>query len=198
MPEEPNNRRGLIELTLSPEDQDALCAELMKTPGAAIAQRIIAEMEKRGVVIKKAAAQTFVEKRFANYRDRLQKRSELAQFISANSALGDNTLIADAAGGELAQLLFEFMAEEKDSIDLSTEEGRKAANNLGLVISRLRAGDHRLRLVEDKLAKSEAEKVAALAAVDQLSKPAAKGMTIEARNKLRAELGLKPLEEVAA
>ncbi len=170
-----NERPGLIELSLSPEEVEDLCRELMTTKGEPLARKIMRICEEKGITIKKGAAYTFLEKRFANYRERLSKRSELASYIAQHSAPEDSARIADAAGGELAELLFDFMMEDKESIDLATENGRKAANNLGLTISRLRAGDHRLRLLTAKLEEAQAkvkaqdeEKAAAIAKLSEL------------------------------
>lgn len=182
---------------LSAEELDALCVRLAGEKNLT-GKRLQEIAKDLGVEIGHDSAATFINKEFEPYLARLEKRKAVAQFIAAKSSPEDVTTIADAAAGELSQLCFELMMASETAIDLTTPEGRKAANQLSLIIARIRSGDHRLRELESNLeeARAEKEKLEAekKAAEAVLNNPKS-GFTGNAVAALRQALGMKEAKQ---
>jgi hypothetical protein len=177
---------------LSAAELEDLCERLAREKnltGKRI-QEIAAEL---GVEIGHSSAAEFKNKEFEPYLERLRKRRQMAEFIAEKSAPEDVTTIADAAAGELSQLVFEMLMASDDKIDLTTPDGRKAANNLSLIIARIRQGDHRLRKLESDLAVLQAEKDAAAKVIE--SAEGQKGVSDEFIGNLRQAFNMRPPEK---
>jgi transcriptional regulator with XRE-family HTH domain len=183
-----------IARALSAEELDAFCARLAKEKGltGARIQELAAEL---GVEIGQSAAYEFRNKEFEPWLAKLSKRRQLALFIQERSRPEDVATLADASAGELSQALFEFMtgAENADALDLGTPEGRKAANQLSLMIARIRQGDHRLRDLEARLTQMRDEREKAVAALDELA--GSKGISAAAEQKIREAFNFRRPEE---
>lgn len=180
---------------LSADELESFCRRLAaeKNLTGARIQELAAE---QGIEIGHTAAAVFRNREFEPWLERMRSRSQLAQYVAEHSKPEDVTTLADASAGELSQRLFEFMAGSEADINLNTPEGRKAANNLSLIIARIRQGDHRLRYLEQKL---EAMQAAQKQAVGALDDPAVKkGMSAEAEKIIRDAFNFRPQEVKAA
>lgn len=172
MPDE-RDRPGAIELALTPEQVQDFCTRLMGEKG--LTGLRIQELVKEfyGVDVGKAAAYTFKDKVFENYRAKLAKRREVSEFVAKHAAPEDASRIADAASGELSQVIFDFMMTSGGELDLTDAEGLETANSLSLALSRLRRGDHTQRLLEAKLKELEEKQAAASQELQKLRDPLA-------------------------
>lgn len=186
-------RPGAVELALSAEQVADFCAWLQTQSGVTGDFIHAALAERYGVTVGRNAAYTFKDKVFAEHLERLNKRRQLAQFLTAHSAPEDGAKIADAAASELSQGVFDFLVSNDAPIDLNSPQGQEQANTLALIISRLRRGDHTLRALEAKLEEIAAREKKALQAVNELTSASNGGASLESRNALRTELGLAPL-----
>ena len=209
MPPEANSnpRPGAVDLALTEEQREAFFAHLRTVP-ALTGERIKEELKRMyGIEVGLNAAYTFKNGSFDSYLAKLRARAIKKTLIKeAQGDPLDGTSDAETASFDVAEAIQEFTSSGMlDTIDLTEPEGVKQMANLSLIIKRLRGDDRAIialkAQMEDrdrKLLESEAKRAAAIAAVDQLTKPAAAGLTVAARNTLRAELGMPLLLEEAA
>lgn len=191
------DRPGKIEQELTLPQLEELCERLRHSPKRTLAgiQELASEY---GVEIGLNAADTFKKGPFADYLAKIEARSRLANAVAGVSKPEDAHHLADAAGGELSQLLFTFMMKMDAESDLTDPETRKLAKDLAQMIETLRRGDHRLREMEDRFARKVAEakaKLSELKNADNASSPAARDAILAAVDDI---LGLKPLTTSAA
>lgn len=186
--------RTKIARALSAEELDKFLGELRAEPnltGSKLQELAAA----RGITIGHNSANEFLRKEFEPYLERISRQSRLAQFLEEHSRPENASRIADAAAGELSQALFEFITVADLDVNLHTKDGMKQADGLTRMVARLRQGDHRLRALEAQLAEFEAQRDAAMKALE--GGDVKKGASVEAQNTLRRALGMEPLETAA-
>lgn len=136
-------RPGKIEQELTLPQVEELCERLRQSPRRTLAgiQDLAREY---GVEIAVGAADTFKRGPFAEYLEKIEKRSRLANAVASVSKPDDVHHLADAAGAEMSQLLFTFMMKLDPESDLTDKETRSIAKEVTQMIEILRRGDHRL------------------------------------------------------
>ena len=133
--------------SITPEELTAFLDELANTPGVDGPMIQAKALEKFDIRIGHESANNFRKEVFGRYIDRLRKRKELSAVIAAHRDADGGRTLADAAGEEMSQLVFEFLTnveDGEDALDLSNSGDVKKANQLALIISRMRTGDRRM------------------------------------------------------
>jgi phage FluMu gp28-like protein len=152
-------QRNTLLRGLSPEELESLYARLSAMPGGpSLANIQTLGAEYLDQPISKHTASS-LRPHYARWQERIERRKSAAQWIAQHSAPEDAQRLADAAGHELSQQVFEFLAEA--DIDLTSEEGLAQASVLSRVVAQQRQGDHRLRQLELRLKAAEDQAKAA-------------------------------------
>jgi hypothetical protein len=132
--------RNKIAQSLPVEELDAFIRELMALPGS---ERTYAGIQRhaaaRGIVVSIEGAKSFRKTTFANYLARVERRREFAERVTAAPATGSR--FADAAGENLAELIFDATEEMSDAADEGGSLDLKKAGAMAFIISKIRQGD---------------------------------------------------------
>ena len=205
----PIERTGKAEMLLSEEQIQAVSEWAYQTPGARDWAVLKAKLEEMGVKLAMGSVLKFKEDRLEPGMQNLATIRAAAQFASqVGEALGSESTDAITRGANLIQqqAAFDWALKHKqngtfdldDPIFLQTFIEVSKATRSGLVaVDRKAITDARVQTLESQLRAEQEKREQAVAAADTLSQPQSQGMTVKARNALRLELGLAPLEEPA-
>lgn len=171
---------------ISAEELQGFLDELARTPG--VDGPMIQDMaqERFGVEMGHNSANDFRKNVFGKYLERLAKRKQLAATIQQARDPGAGTTLADAAAEELSQMVFDFLTDEDGGLDLANGGDIKKANQIALIIARIRKGDRdMIDQLRDQLKEAEAREKATK---DDLKNPQLSEAEREAR--MRARFGV--------
>lgn len=163
MPED----RNTIARELSPEELDSFVERLASLPGR---ERTLAAIRaaaaERGIVISLESARTFRNTTFQRHVERMRRRKEKAQHLTALVSDGTGRTLNDANAAILAEQIFDELNTDADETGDDDEPARLDLEKLDamtLAVSRLRRGDVQREALEAQLRESDA-KVRALEA----------------------------------
>lgn len=125
---------------LTEEQLVAFLEQLIATPGVDGPMIQAQALEKFGVKIGHESANNFRREVFGKYIERMRKRKELSQVISAHRDADSGRTLADAASEELQQQVFEFLTDN-ESLDLSDKDDLARAESLARIIKSARSED---------------------------------------------------------
>lgn len=206
----PGDKPGKAAQQLSEAQIRELVAWADATPGGADGKALHDKLQSMGVDVCLSAAYTFKRKRITPALEQISAARAIAADISEGIAGGDDL----AQGTNLLiqrMVLDRVLMMQRNGMDISDPEIRKEMRELFTVAAEGMSARTQGRVADariDKL-KLETEKLNAQvsqlrsdiearnAAVDNLTRNDGKGMSIEARNAIRRELGLSPIEPEA-
>lgn len=182
------------EVELPPEQVEALCAQLFRTPGGRTLRVIREQALKFGVELSPTSgAAAFRDGPLATYLDELKAKSDRAQQVAAYRKEGLS--MTDAAKVRLSETVFDRLMDSS-AIALTPEE----QDTYSKIIARAEAGDQRGLYLESqlKLANERAEKLRAEAEARAEKNAQAKAALTQAKKKggLTKET-LQKIEEAA-
>jgi hypothetical protein len=175
------------------------------TPGANEGPVLLEKLRSLGVQCGLNAAYTFREKRITPALDMIRSARLFAEQLGTELS-ADQANIAHGSNMVAQQMVFDWMVESKrKGVSLDDPETAKHFKRLFAIVAEgMNAKDRstlteaRVRKLETELAEYKAAEEQRKAAMDKLTKTDGRGMTLEARNAVRRELGLSPLTAEAA
>lgn len=173
---------------LSDEDLSAFLARCHKTPDLTLSkvQELAAE---EGIQISIMSAKSFRDTTYQRYLDRLTRTQQMAKQVAELTDGEEGRTLADAASGLLGQQVFDFLVEA--DLELEGKDGMKAANQLALILKRLRSTDQAQKALELRVAdfeRQESERREQAEAKLRAAKDG--GVSTEALEKMEEMLGL--------
>lgn len=151
---------------LTEEQLVAFLEQLIATPGVDGPMIQARALEQFGVKIGNDSANNFRKEVFGKYIERMRKRKELSQVISAHRDADSGRTLADAASEELQQQVFEFLTDN-ESLDLSDKDDLARAESLARIIKSARSEDRAMiKQQEAKIKELEAAKNEAVDIMD--------------------------------
>jgi hypothetical protein len=190
--------KNALAVALSPQQLGQLFARLANEPNLTVIRVREIAHDEYGIDIELESATKFLQEEFHPHLEQLNKATAFAHFIAQHAEKGSAATLAASADALLQMRVFEFLSALDDGkIDLSTSAGQFTADTLSRIVARGRAADtktaeleHKLKVAEAELQRMADEKEAERKRLDDLTSGKTKGMTTEARNAIRRELGL--------
>ncbi len=148
------NSKNKLAQELTPDELAEFCMACQGVPHGELVEKILKLAADREISIGKSSAYNFREKELMPFMERLRRGKEKAAAIAELDLEDSGTTLADAAAGQVSQLLFDFVMDVDEMFDLSTKDGRAKLDQITKSIKRMRDGDRaqinqQRKLIED-------------------------------------------------